>query len=123
VSSTTGELAGLDFNETHAAGFVSRALGLINLGDEAAHLILLNLPLRGIRSVLAEQGQADDTGMSAHDLLARFFATWPTYPLVGVRLDPGDGLWLPGNSMVYDGDTRGKQELDLILTIYDRVNA
>jgi len=117
VGSTTGELAGLGFSETQATGSFSRTLGIINLGDEATQVVLLNLPLRGMRAILATQGQADSMTMSAHDLLMRFFTILPTYPLVGVRLDPGDGLWLPDNGAVYDGDTRGKQEIDLVLTI------
>lgn len=117
VNSTTGELAGLGFSETQATGSFSRTLGIINLGDEATQIVLLNLPLHDMRAILAKQGQTDGRAMSAHDLLTRFFTTLSTYPLVGVRLDPGDGLWLPDNSTVYDGDTRGKQEIDLVLTI------
>jgi hypothetical protein len=90
---------------------------VINLGDEATRVVLLNLtpPLMG--SLLAEQGQADATAAASTPLPARFFAAVPTYPLVGVRLDPGDGLWLPDCGVVYDGDTRGKQDIDIVLTI------
>jgi len=117
VGSTTGELAGLGFSETQATGSFSRLLGIINLGDEATRIVLLNLPLHNLRSTLADQGQTDGTAMSASDLLTRFFTTLPMYPLVSVRLDAGDGLWLPDCGRVYDGDTRGKQEIDLVLTI------
>jgi len=123
IDPATGELAGLGFSETQTTEPCSRLLGLINLGDEATQLVLLNLPLHDMHASLTKQRQTAGGKMSARDFLTRFLTTLPTYPLVGVRLDPGDGLWLPDGGMVYDGDTRGKQELDLILTIYDRVNA
>jgi hypothetical protein len=117
VSFMTGEPAGLGFSEIETAESFGRLLGIINLGDEATHIVLLNLPLRDMRALLAGQEQTASTTMSALDLLTRFFTTLPTYPLVGVRLDSGDGLWLPEGGMVYDGNTQGKKEIDLVLLI------
>jgi hypothetical protein len=50
------------------------------------------------------------------DLLCRFFTARPTYPLLSVRLEAGDGLWLP-TGVVYDVCTLDKREVDVALTI------
>jgi len=119
LDAATGGLAGLSLSISPAteSGAVDRVLGVINLGDEATRVVLLNLTPLLMGSLLTEQGQADDTATAAIPLPARFFAAVPTYPLVGVRLDPGDGLWLPDCGVVYDGDTRGKQDIDIVLTL------
>ena len=43
---------------------------------------------------------------------------WPTYPLIRVRLEAGDGLWLPARGVVYDVCTLDKREVDVALTIH-----
>ncbi len=95
----------------------SRLVGAINLGDEATHLVLLNLSPPAMCSILVRQGQTEITATSSPELLKQFFAALPDYPLVRLRLDPGEGLWLPNDAVVYDRDTQGKQDLDLVLTI------
>ncbi|HEV8063116.1 MAG TPA: hypothetical protein VGP68_24760 [Gemmataceae bacterium] len=39
------------------------------------------------------------------------------YPLFRVKLAPGDGIWLPHSSVAFDGDTRGRTEVDVQLLI------
>lgn len=122
LDSVTGEPAGLGFNiiPSTESEPTSRVSGVINLGDEATRVVLLNLTPQAMGALLARQGWADDAAVVSTELLVRFFAAAPTYPLVGIRLDPGDGLWLPDCGVVYDGDTRGKQDIDIVLTIrYD----
>lgn len=107
----TGRLAGL----AHSAGGSPplaapvRTLARINLGDEATHLVLCNIPLEPLP-------RAGDRGAASGDARA-FFEGCREYPLVRLRLDPGDGLWLPASGAIHDGWTHGKKEPDIILTM------
>jgi len=69
-------------------------LGGINLGDEESALIFLNR-------------------LPAQSLLTPESA----YPLIKIRLRPGEGFWLPRSPIVIDGDTRGREEVDVQLVI------
>lgn len=87
----------------------------INLGDEATHIVFLNLTPEALRAYLTETGSNDSA--SDDEALQAFAVRHPEYPLVGVRLDPGEGLWLPTPPPAFDGWTVGKQDLDAVLIL------
>jgi hypothetical protein len=104
---------GLNFNRDTGSAAFDRVAGIINLGDEPTHLVLLNLaPSAMARMLGGPTGSAPGP-----DLLRRFFTTRATYPLIRVRLEAGDGLWLPATGVVYDVCTLDKGEIDVALTI------
>ena len=110
----SGRPGGLGFNvETGSAAF-DRVAGIINLGDEPTHLVLLNLAPAAMAGMLGRPWPA--ASIPGRDLLCRFFTARPTYPLLSVRLEAGDGLWLP-TGVVYDVCTLDKREVDVALTI------
>jgi hypothetical protein len=104
---------GLNFNR-ETGNALDHVAGIINLGDEPTHLVLLNL----LPSAMAEMlGPAGLTAPApGPDLLERFFTTLATYPMIRVRLEAGDGLWLPAE-VVYDVCTLDKREVDVALSI------
>jgi hypothetical protein len=106
-------LAGLGFGSVgvHDAGAVP--VGVINLGDEAGCVVVLNLP----GSALRERCGAESTGAS-DALLSTFARRCSDYPLIGVRLAPGEGLWLPTPPPAFDGWTVGKHDLDAMLVLH-----
>ena len=110
---TTGELSGLAFSAPGSR----RMVGMINLGDETTHLVLLNVPAQGMRALLAPDGEMDPPSLSPSDLVSRFFEAYPDYPLTRVSLDPGEGMWFPGPDVVHDGWPGAKQDADVVLTI------
>jgi len=109
----TGELSGLAL----AAAGPRHTVGVINLGDEATHLVLLNLPSQLMRALLAGASEPDPWSLPPAQLAARFFAARPDYPLTRVRLDPRDGLWFPRADIIYDGWAGAKRDVDVVLTI------
>ena len=115
----TGALAGLRVNCTPAASAPpgKRLVATMNLGDEATHVVLLNLLPTAIAALLPVAERLPVADSNALALWADFLATVSDYPLVRVRLDPGDGLWLPDGPVVYDGDTLGKRDIDVALMI------
>jgi len=110
---TTGELSGLGFSGPASR----RTMGMINLGDETTHLVLLNVPAQGMRALLAQDGESDPWSLAPSDLVARFFEEYPDYPLTRVSLDPGEGVWFPRDDVVHDGWPGAKQDADVVLTI------
>lgn len=91
-----------------------RLVAAINLGDELRHMTVLNLGLPEMSAMLGEPG----CEAPAIDETSRlFFANFPTYPLVRIGLDPCEGLWLPESAIVWNGNTQGKQEPDIVLLI------
>jgi hypothetical protein len=115
----SGAPEGLAYRDRPAArnGRARQVLGLLNLGDEAAFIVLLDLPPS---TLVARLKAAGDSGANAlsHDLLVkRYFEIFPREPLLRVRLDPGEGLWLPPQGVVHDGWTHGKRDLDVLLSV------
>jgi hypothetical protein len=115
---TGSALSGLGFDlPASGARRDARAvpLAVINLGDEAAQIVVLNLPVEALR-------RRADAGASARasdgELLRAFATRHPDYPLVGIRLDPGDGLWLPTPPPAFDGWTIGKHDVDTSLVLH-----
>jgi len=93
VTVSRPDQTGTRLHEANNAG----PLAVVNLGDEASHIVMSNLP---------PPAMADG-----------FFEARSAYPLVRIDLDPGEGLWFPPCGVICDGWTREKRELDVLLTI------
>ena len=108
-------LAGFGFGSlaARATDRCDTPIALINLGDERSHLVVLNLGSEALRA----QPAATAVPAAADRLLDAFFTRQPGYPLVQVRLDPGEGLWFPMPPPAFDGWTHGKTDLDAMLIL------
>ncbi len=111
--------AGLGFGERVAPdGSLARiAVGGVNLGDEAAFLSFVPFPPAALSARLATAGVRSADGLAPQALADRFFGTFPDEPLLRLRLEPGEGLWLPPLGVVHDGTTSGRKDLDVWLRI------
>lgn len=111
--------AGLGFGERVGPdGTLARvALGGVNLGDEAAFLVFVPLPPAAISARLAAAGVGEAAELAPQALADRFLGTFPDEPLLRLRLEPGEGLWLPPFGVVHDGVTSGRKDLDVWLAI------
>jgi hypothetical protein len=100
-----------------AAGRSARPWGGINLGEEPTSLLFLNL--RG-NDFAALVGQ-DPTGPTASGTLGEgvqaFLKRCPDYPLVRLRMEPGEGFRLPAGGLLVGGCTLEQQEPALVLMI------
>jgi hypothetical protein len=108
---TTGDLSGLAPTPSMPG---AAEVAAINLGDEATHVVLLNLPPGAMAGLL---GADIAPVLPLAELVPRFFEARAAYPLVRIRLDPGEGLWLPAEDVIHDGWTCEKRDLDIVLTI------
>jgi hypothetical protein len=88
-------------------------LGSINLSDEESALVFLNLA----DTQLADRLPAIPASASLHEKARAFLGTCCDYPLTRLKLGPCEGFWLAGNQLVIDGETRGRNEVDVELVI------
>jgi len=98
-------------------GRAKQTLGLVNLGDEAAFVVLLDLPPSRLVAGLEVAGESGASALTPERLVCRYFEVFPRQPLLRVRLEPGEGLWLSPRGVVHDGWTRGKRDLDVVLSL------
>jgi hypothetical protein len=83
-------------------------LGGINLSDEDATVVFLNLlenPSSSIASATFDEQRKS------------FLLEHRDYPLTRIKLRPREGYWLPRRSIIMDRDTRGRTEIDVHLAI------
>lgn len=90
----------LPFGERWAA----MTLCAVNVGFTHRYLNLVNLSVPSLVGLLEESGH-DVPGESANDLRDAFFATFPDYPIIRVRLQPGQAYLCNTQNTVHDGAT------------------
>jgi len=97
----------------------SRVIARINLGDERTSLIFVNLRSSRIAELLAGRLCSADSASSAQegDQARSFLAHFPTYPLVRLVLEPGEGVWLPDADVIYDDGRSGKSDIEVWLIV------
>jgi hypothetical protein len=114
-----GTLQGLAFGEssTVSASIGGPTIAFINLGDETTHLVVLEFPPAVLVRRLEEASVQEAGSFEPKVLVQRYFGSFPDQPLLRVRLEPGEGLWLSPFGVVHDGWTAGKADLDVILHV------
>jgi hypothetical protein len=94
----------------------------INLGVTARFLLYINLPLATIGALAAEQFAFDtQAGDTRNALRQLFMSRCGSYPVVRVRLDPGEGYIAPTENMIHDGCTPAKNALDVQFSVRGRL--
>jgi hypothetical protein len=94
-----------------AAPACPATLGGINLSDEEAALVFLNLGATHLAARIPAPTSFPERALA-------FLTACSDYPVVRVALQPGEGFWLPPSPVAYDGDTRGRTEIDVQLVLH-----
>ncbi len=120
---SSGARQGLAYRDRPAVGKnrARQTLGLVNLGDEASFVVLLPLPPSTLAARLEAVGESGARALSPDRLVNRYFEVFPREGLLRLRLEPGEGLWLSPRGVVHDGWTRGKGDLDVVLSLRTEV--
>ncbi len=84
----------------------------VNLGDEPTSIVFLNLTPEDILPA------HDSPIMTLGDWTAFFQKHDPDYPLVQVRIEPGEGYLLPTSGLPLDGSTVDAREPTMSLMLY-----
>jgi hypothetical protein len=128
----SGAPRGLEFDREGNEG--GRLRLATNLGDESTYLTLLGLTAPALRAAsdatapVGQAGTARPAGLAAapardldaaslRDLRLAFFAAEPSYPVLRVRLEPGEGVLLPALDLVMDGWTLGQTEPQILAVV------
>jgi hypothetical protein len=93
----------------------------INLGIEPRFFLYINLRLATLAEVMNNRFP-DFYGAQEiqHGLRASFMSSCGSYPVVRVRLAPGEGYIAPTESMIHDASTEGGTALDLQFLVRGR---
>ncbi len=98
----------------------------INLGREERSLLFVNLPVEDmvflLRAILPEE-RFRACLRRATDFVQEFLRCHPAYPVVRVRVAPGEAYLAPTENMIHDGCTEGARCLDVTLTARGRLRA
>jgi hypothetical protein len=94
-----------------------RLRAVLNLGDEGARVVVINLTLSDTAAELARREPAGPTPATVGALVARFGAACPDYPPVRLRLGPGEGCRLPSAGLILDGDMTDEEEPGVTLLV------
>lgn len=70
----------------------------VNLGNEDRYLVYVNLTMRDLINIIKP---IDDC--SSDELVLRFFERFPRYPVVRIRIRPGEAYIAPTQNVIHDG--------------------
>jgi hypothetical protein len=121
----TGEHIGLHVDNWYGASLPQREHApnriSINLGPEPRFFLYVNLRLITIANVITacfpEDTEARDT---QHGLRIIFMSRCSSYPVVRVRLDPGEGYIAPTESVIHDASSEGTSTPDVQFLVRGR---
>jgi hypothetical protein len=97
----------------------ARLWGAINLGDEAASAVLVNLAAHQIHDLLARHFPGQPAAATHGELAARFLTHFPDYPPLRLRIEPGEGYRLPAGGILVDACTLDMEAPAVLLLIGD----
>jgi hypothetical protein len=121
----TGTRVGLHVDNWYRARLPERANApnriSINLGVHARFFLYFNLPLATIGALAADQFPSNsELHDTQHGLRRIFMSHFASYPVVRVRLEPGEGYIAPTENLIHDATTPGQHSPDIQFTVRGR---
>lgn len=90
----------------------------INLGADDRFFLMVNLTVGQIADLLWLNGIAyPGRELSVHGLRVRFMEHFPRYPVLRVRVRPGQALIAPTEAVIHDGCTSGMTAFDVRFSV------
>lgn len=91
---------------------------LINLGSEPRYLLFINLSIQQLYNCVSETDTniiSKKSGSSR--ICTAFMQLFPNYPVVKLRVNPGEAYIAPTEHITHDGCTEGTNSLDVFFTM------
>jgi hypothetical protein len=88
----------------------------VNIGAEPRHFLFLNLSLMNVARLLAQESQ-QTLDLAPESVGPAFMSRFPGYPIVRVRIDPGEAYIAPTDNVIHDASTIGSEGLSITLTL------
>ena len=119
LNTASGKYLGLHLDSWDRYRVEARARSLnricVNLGAEPRHLLFLNLTLMNVAR-LAQESQ--ETADRAYDSVGpAFMSRFPGYPIVKVRIAPGEAYIAPTDNVIHDASTVDSRSPSITLTL------
>lgn len=115
----TFNLAGWLAWPVEAEASAPRLWGGCNVGDEAVSLLFVNRTAPQLAADLARDRPADPPPATLDELARQALTRWGDYPLVRLRLEPGEGYRVPAGGLLIDVATLDMQGPAMLLMIRD----
>lgn len=90
----------------------------LNLGCEDRFFLFVNLPIAQMREVVKRSGMSAESGGTR--IARTFMSLCPSYPVVRVRIRPGEAYIAPTENVMHDASSIGMSMMDLTLSIRGR---
>jgi hypothetical protein len=121
----TGEHVGLHIDNWYGAPLAEREhvpnRVSINLGPEPRFFLFINLRLETLAALVTTGFPDDpDTRETQHGVRRAFMSHFSSYPVVRLRLDPGEGYIAPTENMIHDASTEARSTPDVQFTVRGR---
>jgi hypothetical protein len=120
---TTGFKVGLHLDGWDRRGYRARDLCrnriCVNIGEEDRFFLFCNVTVTTIVMIVAILLGLNETNwsyISSSALIRHFFDLFPNYPVIRVRLAPGEFYIAPPENIIHDATTMGKEKPDVALT-------
>lgn len=115
-------LIGLHLDSWYQVPFSERHLSpnriSINLGTQERYLLYLNLSLQRLSEVVSRSySQQEAEPFRSTNLPDSFLHLYPSYPIVRLRVEPGEAYIAPTENIIHDGSTMGQTSFDIQLTV------
>lgn len=119
---TVDKYVGLHFDDWDHLYLSSRGLGqnriLVNLGREAREFMVINLPVSDLVAAVREGGgEIGDHHSEWRDLVQKFCQMYPNYPVLKIKVEPGEAYIAPTENLIHDGTTLGRTAPDVNLQV------
>lgn len=91
---------------------------LINLGCESRYFLFINLSIKQLYNLVSKHNNnilTDNLGSSGLGII--FMQLFPNYPVIKLRIDPGEAYIAPTEHIIHDGSNQGTQCLDIFFTM------
>jgi hypothetical protein len=89
-----------------------------NLGNEKRFFLFINLGIDEIVSkIKAEHNATIDEVICMDDIVTLFLELYPEYPVLKLKVEPGEGYLAPTEYIIHDGYNAGNKEMDIRLTL------
>lgn len=119
LNTASGKYLGLHLDSWDRYPVEARARSLnricVNIGAEPRHLLFLNLSLMNVARLAQESHETAD---HAYDSVGpAFLSRFPGYPIVKVRIAPGEAYIAPTDNIIHDASTVGSESPSITLTL------
>jgi len=120
LDTASGKYLGLHLDSWERYSVEARARSLnricVNIGAEPRHFLFVNLSLMNITRILAEQSQ-ENADRESESVGPTFMSRFPGYPIMKVRVAPGEAYIAPTDNMIHDASTVGSKTPSVTLTL------